>query len=323
MMDEYKKMRLIGQGSFGSAYEALDKFGRKAVLKEVVIAHLDDEKAHQARKEADLLKSLCHPNIIRYFNHWEAEGLLTIAMEYGRGGNLECFISKQKTHLEEIRALKIFVQASSFFEVVTPGKVSITDDPDETLSSSLLDFSSKLRRFSDSAAAGFADKGLSRNSCSVSLILSAVSLEYQNPLYLNPFLRVMLFQEIQVMLAKLKRPTGYARDHHDRSVWKISERLPTLTLIFDLKKTFVSLTVRSPTCLTRQCSTADWPTTAVTFLGDTSSKNGCGTDPPPVVFTAVESRKALVLVTGPPAGRGGGRSPPPPCSVIAVSPGEK
>ncbi|BES94805.1 Hypothetical protein NTJ_07615 [Nesidiocoris tenuis] len=109
-MDEYKKMRLIGQGSFGSVYEALDKFGRKAVLKEVVIAHLDDEKAHQARKEADLLKSLCHPNIIRYFNHWEAEGVLTIAMEYGRGGNLECFISKQKTHLEEIRALKIFVQ---------------------------------------------------------------------------------------------------------------------------------------------------------------------------------------------------------------------
>ncbi|CAB0020994.1 unnamed protein product [Nesidiocoris tenuis] len=35
---------------------------------------------------------------------------------------------------------------------VTPGKASITDDPDETLSSSLLDFSSKLRRFSDSAA---------------------------------------------------------------------------------------------------------------------------------------------------------------------------
>ncbi|CAB0006038.1 unnamed protein product, partial [Nesidiocoris tenuis] len=34
---------------------------------------------------------------------------------------------------------------------VTPGKVSITDDPDETQSSSLLDFSSKLRRFSDSA----------------------------------------------------------------------------------------------------------------------------------------------------------------------------
>ncbi|CAB0018644.1 unnamed protein product, partial [Nesidiocoris tenuis] len=42
-------------------------------------------------------------------------------------------------------------QASSFFEGVTPGKASITDDPDETLSSSLLDFSSKLRRFSDSA----------------------------------------------------------------------------------------------------------------------------------------------------------------------------
>ncbi|CAB0002307.1 unnamed protein product [Nesidiocoris tenuis] len=43
--------------------------------------------------------------------------------------------------------------ASSFFEGVTPGKASITDDPDETLSSSLLDFSSKLRRFSDSAGA--------------------------------------------------------------------------------------------------------------------------------------------------------------------------
>ncbi|CAB0001096.1 unnamed protein product, partial [Nesidiocoris tenuis] len=42
-------------------------------------------------------------------------------------------------------------EASSFFEGVTPGKASITDDPDETLSSSLLDFSSKLRRFSDSA----------------------------------------------------------------------------------------------------------------------------------------------------------------------------
>ncbi|CAA9993342.1 unnamed protein product [Nesidiocoris tenuis] len=42
-------------------------------------------------------------------------------------------------------------EASSFFEGVTPGKVYITDDPDETQSSSLLDFSSKLRRFSDSA----------------------------------------------------------------------------------------------------------------------------------------------------------------------------
>ncbi|CAB0017109.1 unnamed protein product [Nesidiocoris tenuis] len=55
-----------------------------------------------------------------------------------------CDTSNNNTYKNSIRH-------HHFFEGVTPGKASITDESDETLSSSLLDFSSKLRRFSDSA----------------------------------------------------------------------------------------------------------------------------------------------------------------------------
>lgn len=72
-------------------------------------------------------------------------------------------------------------------------------------------------------------------------------------------------------------PSPYAEDHCDKSLY-------LLKAMVCITK-YMLLTVLLPMCLARHLSTADCPTTADTFLGDTSSKYGRSGRPPSPLFT--------------------------------------
>ncbi|XP_014250378.1 serine/threonine-protein kinase nekl-2-like [Cimex lectularius] len=109
-MESYKKHELIGQGTFGAVFLAVNPKGEKLVFKEIVLAGYSEKEISKKLKEASLLSSLKHPNIVKYRHHKIKDDILTIAMEYAEDGNLKNFINTRPEKLEEDLMLRIFTQ---------------------------------------------------------------------------------------------------------------------------------------------------------------------------------------------------------------------
>ena len=61
----YKKIKLLGQGSFGKAYLAENLATRQlVVLKQVNLSSMKEQEKREAYREAEILKHLGHPNIV-------------------------------------------------------------------------------------------------------------------------------------------------------------------------------------------------------------------------------------------------------------------
>lgn len=113
--ESYKKIKVLGKGSFGKAFlvEA-ESDGSKAVIKKIDIAKLSDEEKRDTIKEAKILEVLNHPNIIRFKEVYKTKkGQLCIVMDYADGGDLQSKIKEQRAkggYLEEATVLNWFTQ---------------------------------------------------------------------------------------------------------------------------------------------------------------------------------------------------------------------
>jgi NIMA (never in mitosis gene a)-related kinase 1/4/5 len=118
-MDNYKRIKLLGKGGFGSAIlvEKRDGGRQQLVLKEVLLqpgaGHA--KAVEDAKREASFLKSLHHPNIVSFIDTFAENGNLYIVMEYADGGDLHQRISQLKSQqksggMPEEEALNYFVQ---------------------------------------------------------------------------------------------------------------------------------------------------------------------------------------------------------------------
>lgn len=115
-MDNFIRLKKLGQGSFGYVY----KVKRKSDNKLYALKWMEITK--DALNEVRLLASLEHPNIIKFFeafpfyNKNSRNIRLSIIMEYANNGDLAMLIKKNKlsnTHLEESRIWKYVSQMSS------------------------------------------------------------------------------------------------------------------------------------------------------------------------------------------------------------------
>nr|CCC93275.1 unnamed protein product [Trypanosoma congolense IL3000] len=96
-MEDYVQVRVLGKGSFGSAWLVRRRSDNmKFVAKEVRLAGLRPAERDSAKREIDLLRTLNHPNITRYVDHFEYRGALYIVMEYADGGDLYTAIKNRK-----------------------------------------------------------------------------------------------------------------------------------------------------------------------------------------------------------------------------------
>ncbi|NXN66621.1 NEK3 kinase, partial [Himantopus himantopus] len=110
-MEEYKVLKVLGEGSFGRALLVHHRISnQKYAMKEIRLP-MSSSDVENSRKEAILLAKMKHPNIVAYKESFEADGHLYIVMEYCDGGDLMQKIKHQGGNLfPEDTILHWFVQ---------------------------------------------------------------------------------------------------------------------------------------------------------------------------------------------------------------------
>lgn len=90
-------MEVLGQGAFAHVVRAVDKITNSQVAVKVCHIFLLEiiskksvhyEKYEQLRKEAKILSSLKHPNIVRLLDVKETDSKILIVMQWVKGGKL-------------------------------------------------------------------------------------------------------------------------------------------------------------------------------------------------------------------------------------------
>ncbi|KAF1643825.1 Serine/threonine-protein kinase Nek3, partial [Eudyptes chrysocome] len=110
-MEEYKVLKVLGQGSFGRALLVHHRLSdQKYAMKEIRLP-MSSSDVENSRKEAVLLAKMKHPNIVAYKESFEADGHLYIVMEYCDDGDLMQKIKHQRGKLfPEDTILQWFVE---------------------------------------------------------------------------------------------------------------------------------------------------------------------------------------------------------------------
>jgi mitogen-activated protein kinase kinase kinase 3 len=89
----WRKGQKIGSGSHGCVYKAQNLAnGHLFVVKETTVGN--STYLDRLRRELDISKDLCHPNIVRTLGHDYVEQHLYIHLEYIPGGSLRCILTE-------------------------------------------------------------------------------------------------------------------------------------------------------------------------------------------------------------------------------------
>ena len=95
---KYKYISLIGTGAFGRVRLFVDRHSKnfKYAIKTIKKDLFNQYDVDAIKREVEILKSLDHPNIVKYFETHEDEHYLHIVMEYIAGDNLFTVLTDQK-----------------------------------------------------------------------------------------------------------------------------------------------------------------------------------------------------------------------------------
>ena len=97
-MDKYRKVKIVGKGSFGYAMLVQAVNDRKLyVMKVIDVSRMDRKQKEEALNEVHVLKSMRHPYIVTYRESFMNKSCLCIVMDYADGGDMYGKIAKQKT----------------------------------------------------------------------------------------------------------------------------------------------------------------------------------------------------------------------------------
>lgn len=120
--DRYRQIKVLGRGSYGevwlispleSTVTGKTKYPR-CVLKRISLNRANDEKNElvAAEREAKLLSSLAHPNIVSYIESFRSrDGYLNIIMAFCEGGDLYTKLKyRKKQLLSEEQIMEWFIQ---------------------------------------------------------------------------------------------------------------------------------------------------------------------------------------------------------------------
>lgn len=97
--DLYRRIKLLGEGSFGKAYLVecvVDK--SLCVIKQVDLNQMKEEERRETIKEARILEALRHPNIVKFREVYKTKkGRLCIVMDYADGGDMSQKLKEAET----------------------------------------------------------------------------------------------------------------------------------------------------------------------------------------------------------------------------------
>jgi NIMA (never in mitosis gene a)-related kinase len=131
--DKYKFLKQIGKGSYGEVWLVLplrSSSSTKSTTKQYVLKRLDlhqqsnettQNDMESAEREAKLLSTLKHPNIVAYIESFRSnDGFLNIVMAYCEGGDLYTKLKERKSNkqpLAENQIIEWFVQICMALQV--------------------------------------------------------------------------------------------------------------------------------------------------------------------------------------------------------------
>lgn len=94
-MDKYRKVKVIGKGSFGYALLVQSVSDKKLyVMKIIDVSRMDRKQKEEALNEVHVLKAMRHPYIVTYRESFMDKRCLCIVMDYADGGDMYQKIAK-------------------------------------------------------------------------------------------------------------------------------------------------------------------------------------------------------------------------------------
>lgn len=112
----YRRLRLLGQGSFGKAFLARDLSDNElCVMKQVRLEKMDAKARDTAVREAVALRRVHHPNVVRFREVFVRSGWLCLVMDFADGGDLCAAVKERaraKVPFEESAVLECFSQVA-------------------------------------------------------------------------------------------------------------------------------------------------------------------------------------------------------------------
>lgn len=104
--DFYIFISILGAGSFGKVVHAIDRLtGEEVAVKVIEKKTVKQGKIAELKKEAEILASMDHPNIVKFIHLKETTKRIFLVMELVTGGNLQSFMASKK--LTEVQASSI------------------------------------------------------------------------------------------------------------------------------------------------------------------------------------------------------------------------
>lgn len=105
----YTLLKRLGAGGMGQVFLAAkdDLWGSKFAVKVLTEGSMTDEAAHaRFRREAETMRQLNHPNIVKIFNYGLVNGQPFMVLEYIEGGNLWDWMQRNPPTPENTRRLE-------------------------------------------------------------------------------------------------------------------------------------------------------------------------------------------------------------------------
>ncbi|UCF05136.1 MAG: protein kinase [bacterium] len=95
LLEKYEIEKKIGEGGFGTVYQAVDmKLKRPVAVKILTAGGVNSSARERLIREAETLARINHPNIVTVFDCGDFEGKTFLVMEHIHGPSLEEFIGK-------------------------------------------------------------------------------------------------------------------------------------------------------------------------------------------------------------------------------------
>lgn len=112
MIDDYsiknfKKGKLLGEGSFGKVYEGFEESrGQVIAIKEFELSKIPskliEEKLESFNAESQILATLNHPNIVKFYGTQKTQSTFNIFLEFVIGGSIAKMLETYKVFPEQI-----------------------------------------------------------------------------------------------------------------------------------------------------------------------------------------------------------------------------
>ena len=134
----YVNISLIGQGGMGAVLRAYDSLLQRDVALKIIRSHLCEDRRikRRFRREVQSLASVKHPNIVRFYDFEEEEGVAYFTMEFVEGESLASLIEDGALTKRRVVELVMYLaaglhavhQAGMLHRDIKPENVVVTAD---------------------------------------------------------------------------------------------------------------------------------------------------------------------------------------------------